>query len=257
MSESNISVKQRLVGALVLVSLAVIFIPMVLDGDGNFDAGNREAIIPAEPDFRFNPSSDAELARIDTDQSSKQTTDENARVSIVDAITEEALSSTLGSSDRPSNKSSDKLKDSARFSNKTGDTSEDVMPAPAEPALATTLATISPAQSQNPVKKKPAARLVNPDSKPQAAIIALKNSKKQAVKAWSVQLGSFKDKPNALKLRDKLRVKGFPSYVEAVSMSKGEAYRVRVGPELLRSRAESLKKKLATVAKMDGLVVSH
>lgn len=46
----NEQLKQRLIGAAVLVSLAVIFIPALLDGRG--DGGDRK---PAQPDYRFEP----------------------------------------------------------------------------------------------------------------------------------------------------------------------------------------------------------
>ncbi len=45
--------RNRVVGALVLVSLAVIFIPMILTGQGNLDAGYRGPVIPSEPDLKF------------------------------------------------------------------------------------------------------------------------------------------------------------------------------------------------------------
>ncbi len=51
----NIQLKQRLVGAIVLVALAVIFIPMLLSGEGNLGGGIDGSNIPAEPDFRFPP----------------------------------------------------------------------------------------------------------------------------------------------------------------------------------------------------------
>lgn len=45
--------RNRVVGALVLVSLAVIFIPMILTGQGSIDVGYRGPAIPPEPDFKF------------------------------------------------------------------------------------------------------------------------------------------------------------------------------------------------------------
>ncbi len=51
----NIQLKQRLMGAVVLVALAVIFIPMLLSGKGNFGSGIDGSNIPSEPDFRFPP----------------------------------------------------------------------------------------------------------------------------------------------------------------------------------------------------------
>lgn len=51
----NIQLKQRLVGAVVLVALAVIFIPMLLSGKGDLGGSIDGSNIPAEPDFRFPP----------------------------------------------------------------------------------------------------------------------------------------------------------------------------------------------------------
>ncbi len=50
----NDQLKQRLVGAIVLVSLAVIFIPMILPGGGMGDSMNIRKV-PPEPDYRFPP----------------------------------------------------------------------------------------------------------------------------------------------------------------------------------------------------------
>ena len=51
----NIQLKQRLVGAVVLVSLAVIIIPMLLPGEGSYTRQQQGSAIPAEPDYRFSP----------------------------------------------------------------------------------------------------------------------------------------------------------------------------------------------------------
>jgi len=57
----NDQLKQRLVGALVLVSLAVIFIPMILPGGGGSDSVNTTKV-PPEPDYRFPPPKSAPKA---------------------------------------------------------------------------------------------------------------------------------------------------------------------------------------------------
>ena len=45
--------RNRVVGALVLVALAVIFIPMILTGPGNPDGDDRGPVIPPEPNLKF------------------------------------------------------------------------------------------------------------------------------------------------------------------------------------------------------------
>jgi DedD protein len=49
----DIALKQRLVGATVLVALGVIFIPMLLDGPGSGGAGQETIRISTSPDHRF------------------------------------------------------------------------------------------------------------------------------------------------------------------------------------------------------------
>ena len=51
----NIQLKQRLVGAVVLASLAVIIIPMLLPGEGSYTRPQQGSAIPTEPDYRFAP----------------------------------------------------------------------------------------------------------------------------------------------------------------------------------------------------------
>lgn len=51
----NEQIKQRLVGAVVLVSLAVIFIPMLLDSGDNSSMPRFGSNIPQQPQFDFEP----------------------------------------------------------------------------------------------------------------------------------------------------------------------------------------------------------
>lgn len=55
----NIQVKQRVVGAIVLVALAVIFLPILLPGKGDLAMNIDESNVPPPPDFSFPPLEDA------------------------------------------------------------------------------------------------------------------------------------------------------------------------------------------------------
>ncbi len=84
------------------------------------------------------------------------------------------------------------------------------------------------------------------------------NSKKHSsIKAWALQVGSFKDKANAHNLKDRLMVKGFPAYVDILKSPSKTTYRVRIGPELDRSRLEKLKKKVLKSEKLKAMIVNH
>ena len=77
------------------------------------------------------------------------------------------------------------------------------------------------------------------------------------VSAWIVQLGSFTDEENAQSLNKKLRGAGYPAFVEPLKKNGKFSYRVRVGPEIKRSEADKLLKKLKEKMKLDGIVVSY
>jgi DedD protein len=52
-------VKQRVVGAIVLVALAVIFLPFLLPGKGDFSVEISESNVPPAPEYKFPPLADA------------------------------------------------------------------------------------------------------------------------------------------------------------------------------------------------------
>ncbi len=187
--------KQRLVGAIVLVALGIIFIPLFLSGERDDGAPLFGSGEPARPD--------------------------------ISAIEKQVL--------------------------------DHAVPEPAPPAEVRTL--VDEHTSKQALTPKP-----NPPVKPKPSTDA--ESEKQSApakapaastpaKAWAVQIGSFAEKNNALKLRDKVRGKGFRVFVESVTTSKGRVFRVRVGPEVERAKAEKLQTQLVKKAKLKGMVVAH
>jgi len=84
------------------------------------------------------------------------------------------------------------------------------------------------------------------------------NTRKQSsIHAWALQVGSFNDIANAQVLRDKLRAKGHPAYVDVLKSPDKKTYRVRIGPELDRSRLKKLKVKILDKEKIEGIIVKH
>ncbi|MGR9114346.1 MAG: SPOR domain-containing protein [Gammaproteobacteria bacterium] len=74
---------------------------------------------------------------------------------------------------------------------------------------------------------------------------------------WYIQLGSFSKRDNAFSLRDKLRAQGFPASIDEVVTAHGRSYRLRVGPELDKKRAEVMQSKLEKQNRLDSLLVSE
>jgi len=205
----NPGLKQRLVGAVVLVALAVIFLPMLLPGHGDSTMPLFGSNVPAAPPAdRFQP---IEIP-LQLPPAAPQ-----SEVSVVD----QPQPGDVASNEKPSQPPL-------------------VEPAPAATAAATPPAP-PPAAQQTPAPK--------PAATPPAA--------RPATEAWAVQLGSFSSSVNALNLQEKARKAGFRAYVEKVKGEQGTSYRVRIGPESSRARADALRDRVEQKLKMNGLVVPH
>ncbi len=75
--------------------------------------------------------------------------------------------------------------------------------------------------------------------------------------AWVVQLASLSRESNAVALRDRLRRAGFAAFVERVRVNGKPVFRVRVGPELDRDRAEALRRRLQQTRNLHGIVLAY
>lgn len=75
----------------------------------------------------------------------------------------------------------------------------------------------------------------------------------QPLRGFMVQVGAFGQRANAQGLRDQLRDQGYPAHV----IPTGSRFRVMVGPELDRAKAESLQTALKNELSLAGIVVSH
>ncbi len=208
-AEQQSRLKQRLVGAIVLVALGVIFIPMILDGEREQDFIVNGSSIPAKP---------AELKNIrklefDTEaRSAKSGTAPDIRI----PVDEHSAPLTL--------------------------TPEKSAPKEPAPASRTDI------EKSAPTEKTPSVSVASKQTKAVAVPVA---------RAWAVQVGSFKQKNNALKLRDTLRAQKYTAFVEAIRSNGTLVYRVRLGPYVSRAGAEKMREKLLAQQKMKGLVVKH
>lgn len=76
--------------------------------------------------------------------------------------------------------------------------------------------------------------------------------------AWSLQMGSFSDQANAVKLRQRLTEQGEKAYLRASASSQGKViYRVYVGPVLKESDARALQSRLQNTQGQKGMVVKY
>lgn len=82
-------------------------------------------------------------------------------------------------------------------------------------------------------------------------LVALKDA------AWVVQVGSFKDRANAVRMVNKLRRKGYRTFLQHLAADDSENSRVFVGPELRQSEARRLAKEIERQEQIKGFVVSY
>lgn len=75
--------------------------------------------------------------------------------------------------------------------------------------------------------------------------------------AWVIQLGSFKNKANALKLVNKLRSRGYRAFIQKYSADTGQQTRVFVGPEHQQKSARLVAAELKKGMKLHGIVISY
>ena len=108
---------------------------------------------------------------------------------------------------------------------------------------------------EKPEFKPIAGFMESPDS--EATINKRIKSEESSIHAWALQLGSFSKEANAEAMRDKLRAKGYASYVDVLKKPNRTTYRVRIGPELDKQQLEKIKDELGKKEKMKGMLVQH
>ena len=195
------TVKHRIVGSLMLLSLAVIILPFWLDGAGLEDYQTTQKP-PAMASSTFE---------------------------LIDATPGTGIDLTVNPSDM-------QVLELSPIS-LTKDSST-VVETIVQPKAAKAAKPKAPAPSVAKTKPKQDDSLLNAQGLPNG---------------WAVQLGSFGNQSNAIRLKDKVLKAGFSAYI----IPNGKLFKVLVGPELNRSKAEALKKQIDTKFKMNSLVILY
>lgn len=73
--------------------------------------------------------------------------------------------------------------------------------------------------------------------------------------AWAIQVASFSEHANAVKLRDRLLADGYAAFLSERKSGTGRSTRVAVGPLIERTEAERLRTELGERYKASALVV--
>ncbi|MHB8919496.1 MAG: SPOR domain-containing protein [Halothiobacillus sp.] len=234
--------RQRLVGALVVVALAVLLLPLWLDGGGLKTPEVQP--IPATPTI----AQPAEIS-IPTPTASQLNELQNPPATTLPA--QEPVSPPPAA---PSTLTQPPVVIQPTPPVKAPELKQPIKLPPPKPDEATHITPPqeikkSLTQEQKPsgtVVEKPPVTQVNPSSSPHAAA----NEDE-----WVVQLGSFSDELNARGLAKSVSDAGFKVDVSPLFAKKGTVWRVRVGPYATREQAVKTTTQLRERLGRDGLVM--
>ncbi|MCF7985880.1 MAG: SPOR domain-containing protein [Thiohalocapsa sp.] len=214
--------KRRLVGAAVLVALAVIFVPMLVDDGGReADPQGDPIYVPESPDF----DSAYEGPSATGDDMSNTQLPAPELPTYADDTTPEAFP---------------EWSDELPVPEPPQMPSDDVSVARPAPESAAESATA--AATQAPARQ--AASRAAPEPTPEQPKAKGPKPVPAGASAWVVQVASLGSAESAEQLQDDLRVKGYPAFVEQAVVNGRRYYRVRVGPEVDRSLADRMAAKL-------------
>lgn len=284
--------KQRLVGAAVLISLIAVFVPLIFDGPEQHGGFSEKANIPFKPNQQFR----SKIIPLDEEP----TTAERAPVRI--------MAETPSAGPKIPTPTAPAPHATARAVPPAA-SGKPVKPAPPPSAAAKA---VTPAPPRSPVKPAmsvlgkdgagtdsgtdsgtraaPAAGVAAPARQSGAELVEksapartpavpvaaagssavrkLATESRKApladaggpgpgIEAWVVQVGSFSAEQNALALRNWLRSMGHLAFVERAHSGSGDVYRVRVGPESAPLLANEILKKIEKDTKLKGMVVRY
>jgi DedD protein len=227
--------KQRLVGATVLLALAVIFIPIILEGPED-KASPRAGSIPMPPAHEFE-------ARVEPAEESD----------LIPAQPAPALGIDMGAGEETAAEVAipAAVPETERGMETETQTTSIPIPPPADETAATQAPSVNEAA---PRVESPRAEAKPPQPAPAATKTPAPVSGKES---WVVQVGSFSNQQNARGLRDRLRSAGYATFVERAQTGQSVVYRVLVGPYLERGKAEGIRDKLAAQQQLKGIVTGR
>ncbi len=240
---------QRIVGALVLLALAVIIIPMVLDFRKGYDVTIDKTNIPPKPDdFRVEvlplqegspPSAPVVASSPSQEVAEAPATDEPQAPAPAPAVTDTSGSGNKAGQAAPA--AAPSVHPSA-----TAGVEQD------KPVVQTARGTKPPPPPVTVPKPRP--KPVQPPPPPK---VTPPPSTLPPPSAWVLQVGHFGSRKNADALQQRLRRNGFRAFVDEKVKGGTRTYRVFVGPELVKRNTDILKRELKEDLNLNGIVIPY
>ncbi len=212
------ALKERIVGAIVLVTVIVLVVPVFLDGPPTDEVISERVPLPGQEEQAM------QTVVLDRDR------DEPVPAPVA------ATPSADAADDEPEQPSVER----------------DETPAAAED---TAVAEV-PEQEPPPPIAEPSEEPVVLDEQIREEAPVEIASATSTTGMWAVQIGSFSSQENAENLAADLRRQGFAAFLSQHSGASGPLHRVRVGPQRDREEAEAMAARLSS-AGHGGQVVPH
>jgi DedD protein len=215
------ALKERVIGAIALVVIAVLVVPVFLDG----------------------PSTEAEIVSESVTLPGQNEQSRKRQTIVLERDRDQPVP-VSGSRNLQATTAAEKLAadDAARKA------------AAAAAQTAAQSAAQSEAQAKAPAADKDEAKSPQQAQNTEPATTVAKAEVKAALPApaasesttgmWAVQLGSFSNQANAERLAADLRKSGYAAFLSRLNTSSGSLHRVRIGPQKDRESAEAVAGKL-------------
>ena len=241
--------KQRLVGAVVLVSLAVVFVPILFDMPREANEDTSTTGISEIPQRSQDWSDSSVSVTLDLPQTLR-----------VDAEVERERnrSAAAGEGEERSTASEDTAGASDPADSEVSTSVSVASDGTAAGATPTSSGAAAPAKAPSGSRSKaPASRSEAPTTarKPDGGTGNRQATPAHVAGGWLIQLGSFQKSENALALRKRLQSRGYPAFVESGSSAQGAVSRVFVGPMPDRRQAKASAEKLRREMAIEGIVM--
>lgn len=247
--------KQRIIGALVLIALAVIFVPMMFD-EPHDERSVRSLDIPEEPPFP-----EVQIPE----------TEEPVESEVPDYRVEELEpASPTHPADRDSRQVTTPGQPQSSSQDPQVPPAEDQMATVGESDVPPSEAEDIPEVSQPEVGGTDNGEAGDRESRSEPGTAATDQREQSDVSnqsendsadferslegAWVLQLGSFGDADNARGLRDKIRERGYGAHLQEVTRGDSNMVRVFSGPFADKSEAEKAKEVLDKAFGVNSLV---
>jgi DedD protein len=223
--------KERLIGAAVLVALGVWLIPWLLDG-------RQEQVELASPSSSVRlPAPDGplpvrqqtlSLEAVKSDTAATEPHPESTDLATPAAAAADAAVASAEPTPPPAQENAAPSKPSAPVQESAAPPKQ-IAPAPVKPGT----------DRNSPQRVASAAPVATPKPSPKPVASAVSSQAAPAHGDWAVQLGSFGAEDNAKKLADKAKVYGYKPEVASFRASGRAMYRVRLGPYMSRAEADA------------------